>query len=164
MPVLITAASHAEAYKLERLLNASDVIFADHIDNSHLKYSGRKHIQIPAGNSASYAHELLKACLDLDIEKIYPLYFDEIVALSEAKLLFDEYGIKVIVPGIDFLRNIKAQQIALGADLVIIEDGKLIAGNLPQNLSLSHTLETGIYCFNMDENPQDIKLFFIYHA
>ena len=160
MSILITAASQAAAYKLERLLQAPDVIFADNKDNSHLKYSGRKFIGIPPGNSASYAHELLKACLDLGIEKIYPLYFDEIEALSEARQLFDEYGIKVIVPGIDYLSKLDSAHSAANGEFIIVENGEVVAGKL---ISLPDSLETGIFCFESEGDSPAIKLFAIQH-
>jgi hypothetical protein len=51
MSVLITAASHAEAYKLERILQLPDVIFADFADMPAMAFSGRKFIKIPQGES-----------------------------------------------------------------------------------------------------------------
>ena len=59
----------------------------------------KKFIKIPAGDSSSsFAHLLLTICLDQQIEKVFPLRKVEILALSEARQLFDEYGIKIMVP------------------------------------------------------------------
>ena len=164
MPILITGASNAQAYKLERLLNEPDVIFADDQDNSHLKYSGRKFINIPAGNSASYAHEVLKASLDLGVTKIYPLYLDEIKALGEANQLFDEYEIKVIVPGFEFIKTLDSANVSATGDIVVVEDGKVIVGILPPNLNLPQPHITGIFSLNIGNQVLEIKLFAIHHA
>lgn len=164
MSILITGASNAQAYKLERLLNIPDIIFGDDQDNSHLKYSGRKFISIPAGNSASYAHEVLKASLDLGITKIYPLYFDEVKALAEASQLFTEYGIKVMVPDLDFIKNLDSANLSATGDFIIAEEGRVVAGKLPVSICLPELLITGIFSLNTGNQSPGINLFAIHHA
>ena len=161
MSILITAANHSSAHKLARLLNSPDVIFADYTDNSQLKYSGKRFITIPAGNSSSYAHELLTICLNLKIEKIYPLYIDEMKALSEAKQLFNEYGIKVIVPDMDHLENLGITAVPAKFEFLIIADSKIVAGNPTESLNLPEGLEAGIFWINFDQLNPVIKLFAI---
>jgi hypothetical protein len=164
MPILITGASNAQAYKLERLLNEPDVIFADDQDNSHLKYAGKKIVSIPPGNSSSYAHEVLKACLDLGITKIYPLYLDEIKAFAEANQLFTEYGIKVIAPGFDFVKKLDSATVTATGEFVIVEEGQVVAGKLPPNFNLPQSLLTGIFSLDTDNQEPEIKLFAIHYA
>lgn len=99
MKILITAAASAQAYQLERFLGKTeDAVFADSQELPKIMLKGRKFIKISAGDSFSFSHELLTACLDLQITTIYPLRKNEILALAEARQLFDEYNIKVIVP------------------------------------------------------------------
>ncbi len=157
MPVLITAASHAEAFKLERLLQNPDIIFADHQDISHLKYSGKNCIQIPAGNSPSYAHQILSLSLDLGLDKIYPLYFNEVKALAEAKLLFAEYGIVLMVPDKDFFTDFKETDLSTEGELIIIENGKIF----PEKSSVTLPATTGIFIHKNEESSGTPKLFAI---
>lgn len=99
MNILITAASFAQAYQLQRSLNTNDVVFfADSVDLPQVMLKDKKFVKIPSGESSSFSHLLLTICLDLQIEKVYPLRKTEILALAEARQLFDEYGIKLMVP------------------------------------------------------------------
>lgn len=99
MNILITAAASAQAYQLERFLGKSEnVIFADSAELPEFMLKGKKFIKIPPGDSFSFAHELLTACLDMQVSKVFPLRKTEIIALAEARQLFEEYNIAVIVP------------------------------------------------------------------
>lgn len=101
MAILITAASFAIAYKLERSLNLSEVCFADQIEMPAIP--GKKFIRIPETSSPIFTSELLKICLDNQIVKIYPLKEAEIKELSKADQLFKEYGISIIMPSNDWI-------------------------------------------------------------
>jgi hypothetical protein len=159
MPVLITAASHAEAYKIERLLQLPDVIFADHGELPHLSFSGRKFIRIPQGNSASYAHELLTLALNSSIDRIIPLYADEVLPLAEARLLFAEYGISVLVPSLLWVKQHPHQGRNRLSEPVVIENGKVIAGQLPLGSVLPDENFSGVFQVESDEDIFVFKLF-----
>lgn len=88
-------------------------------------------MKIPAGNSASYAHMMLDLALNSGIDRIFPLYADEILPLAESRQLFDEYGISVIVPSLFWLREKAGIQVTGPVEWVVIEQGKVIAGTLP---------------------------------
>ena len=103
MNILITAAVTAQAYQLKRILEYSDTVFlGDSVDLPNLGGDTR-FVKIPVSDSSSFAHLLLTLCLDLQIEKVYPLRKNELIALAEARQLFDEYGIIVMVPDKNFL-------------------------------------------------------------
>ena len=93
MAILITAASFSLAYKLERLLNESEVYFADQIEMPVVP--GKKFIQLPDASSTIFISEVLKLCLDNNITCIYPLKRSEIKELLNADQLFKEYGINI---------------------------------------------------------------------
>jgi hypothetical protein len=69
MAILITAASFALAYKLERFLNESEVYFAEQIEMPAIP--GKKFIRIPDASSPIFTSEMLKICLDNQIVKIF---------------------------------------------------------------------------------------------
>lgn len=152
MSVLITAASHAEAYKLERILQLDDVIFADFRELPHLSFSGKRFLKIPAGNSASYAHMMLDLALNSGIEKIFPLYSEEILPLAESRQLFEEYGISVMVPSLLWLKENAGIQVNNPGEWVIIERGKVIAGTLPAASPTVNEDLSGIFHFEFN-NP-----------
>ena len=96
---LITAASAATAYKLEKELAGShSVILADSVELPSVLLKDKKFIKIPEASSFSFSHQLLGICLDLGVDRVFPLRKAEITALAESRQLFDEYGIKVMVP------------------------------------------------------------------
>lgn len=99
MNILITAAATAQAHQLLRTLNTTEnVFFADSVELPQIMLKDKKFLKTSPGDSPSYAHLLLTSCMDLQIAKVYPLRKAEIIALSEARQLFDEYGIEVMVP------------------------------------------------------------------
>ena len=101
MAILITAASFAVAYKLERYLNESEVYLAEQIEMPAIP--GKKFVCIPAASSPTFISEMLKICLDNQIVKIFPLKKSEIKELSEANQLFNEYGINIIIPSDEWI-------------------------------------------------------------
>ena len=145
MAELITAASHSQAYKLERLLALSDVTFADYQDLPQLAYPGKKLLKIPAGNSPSYAHEMLDLALNSGISRIFPLYTEEILPLAEARQLFAEYGISVIVPSLLWVKKHAEMRSAQAGELLVLEGGRTLAGNLPMHVLLPEEDLTGIF-------------------
>lgn len=108
MNILISAAATAYAYQLERMIHGAEkVFFADSADLPQFMLKDRKFIRIPAGSSSSFAHELLTACLDHNIEKVFVLRRAEIKALAEAKVLFAEFGIEAMVPPLSVLDELE---------------------------------------------------------
>lgn len=93
MATLITSAAEAAAYRLERLLSKADLIFADQQTLPTLP--GKTFVQIPDPSSSSFIHEMLKICLDLGVNEIYPLKESELRELSAASKLFEEYGVEI---------------------------------------------------------------------
>ncbi len=96
MYTLITAAATARAHHLKKLLNNDHIILGDFTDLPEIMLRSNSLIKLPSPRSAAYAHEMLTLCLDRQIEKVYVLQQNEIVALSAAELLFNEYGIELV--------------------------------------------------------------------
>ena len=146
MADLITAASHSQAYKLERLLQSADIVFADHQELPRLAYPGRKLMKIPESNSPSYAHEMLDLALNYGITRIFPLYAGEILPLSEARQLFAEYAISVIVPSVLWVKkHIEFIRSSQSGEVVVLENGQVVAGELPTHILLPEPDMTGIF-------------------
>ena len=88
-----------QAHKLKQLIDqGATFIYADQAELPAFMAKGTLFIRIPEGDSASFAHEMLTFCLDHQVDYVYPLRKKEIIALAEARQLFEEYHIKVIVP------------------------------------------------------------------
>ena len=98
MKVLITTSQHACSFELAYLLRAEDLVFGDAFDS------------FPQADSFSLAHELLKFCMDEEIGVVFPLRKAEIQPLAEAKILFEEFGIELMVGSSAFHLNRVSEQ------------------------------------------------------
>jgi len=94
--ILITAANSAEAYRLKNKLNAANIILGDYLDLPLFMVASANLLRLPNPGSISYAHEMLTLCLDKQIEKIYPVRDSELMLLTQAEILFSEYGIMIV--------------------------------------------------------------------
>lgn len=97
MSILITAATTAEAYQLKNKLGDDKVILGDFMELPELMIKTGKMIKLPNPASGSYSHQVLTLSLDKGIKTIYPLREKEIKLLAEARQLFEEYGITIII-------------------------------------------------------------------
>lgn len=85
MRVLITTAKHRASFQLASLLTDDEILFGNHF------------LDFPIADSNSTAHQILTFCLDHDIKKVFPLSFLEIADLRKSLVLFDEFGIEVML-------------------------------------------------------------------
>lgn len=157
MGVMITGAASAAAFRLNRILGFEEVTFADHFDLPQSVFKETRFLRIPEGSSQAFAHQLLKICLDNHIEMVFPLRRTELRPLAEARVLFEEYGIKVIVPegpALDQMPISPSQE----DDFMILSDGLILGG---QFMELTHLPgNTGIFTIN-NEDPSSTSLFAI---
>nr|WP_294895483.1 hypothetical protein [uncultured Pedobacter sp.] len=85
MKVLITTSKHIASFQLAILLKNEEVLFGDQLPGYPLK------------NSNSLAHQILTFCLDHQIKKLYPLQMEEVEELRKSLVLFDEFGIEIML-------------------------------------------------------------------
>lgn len=90
MKTLFTTSISLNHFKLSQVFSASELVFGDDYQN-----------KFPSEKSISFAHELLSFCLDQEIQKIYALKEGELNPLSEAKVLFAEFGIDIVLPDLN---------------------------------------------------------------
>ena len=95
MSILITGATGAAAYKIKNRLAIEGIVMGDYADLPSTMLSD-KMIKLPNPASASYAHEMLKLCLDKSIVTVYAVKEEEWRLLQEAAQLFGEYGIELL--------------------------------------------------------------------
>lgn len=85
MKVLITTSKHIASYQLASLLKNEELIFGDYFTD------------YPTDASNSIAHQILKFCLDHQVKKVFPLAFAEVEELKKSLVLFDEFGIEIML-------------------------------------------------------------------
>ncbi|WP_353184116.1 hypothetical protein [Parapedobacter lycopersici] len=96
---LITQGTQPLAQRLARQLPATHrVVFGAADEMPEVLLRSGNYVRIPQADSPAFAHEMLKRCLDSHVEVLIPLGKYELKPLLEAKLLFNEYGIRVLLP------------------------------------------------------------------
>ncbi|MDB5121659.1 MAG: hypothetical protein JWN56_2877 [Sphingobacteriales bacterium] len=159
--ILITGASDAKAYRLQQYVKGDIIIFADHQDLPQLPSSSRKFIKIPQGDAPTYAHELLSVCLDHQVSKVYPLHKTEVFALSEAAILFAEYGITLVIPDQQWLNQYAGDSTYDTSNVIVLEDNKITGGNFPAELPIPQEQMNGIFNFTFHNDEIKLTLFTI---
>lgn len=149
MAVLITGAATAEAHRLNRALRLDNVVFADNIDLPQMLFKETKFLKIPHGDSSSFAHQLLALALDHQVDLILPLRKDELHALAPARKLFDEYGIKVIVPAQQVLNELLPSANRQAQEFLILFEGLILNGRVMELIHLP--ADTGIFSVNRED-------------
>ncbi|MBB2952802.1 MULTISPECIES: hypothetical protein [Sphingobacterium] len=104
--ILITFGTRGLGQRIAKLLGDEfEIFFASSEEIPSLLLNSGKYFKLPAGLMPTYAHEVLKISLDHQIDYVLPLGGYEFEPLAVAKILFEEYDIKVIVPAQDVLQD-----------------------------------------------------------
>ncbi len=97
--VLITQGTRPFAQRIARLLfTESTVLFGTADEVPAVLLQTGNYLRIASPNRPTFIHEMLKACLDNEVDVLIPLGKNELYPLAEAKQLFAEYGVTVWVP------------------------------------------------------------------
>lgn len=103
--ILITYGTRPLAQRVAQMINEKfEVQFAT--SESIPSVLQKQYIPIPNGVNPTFAHELLKLCLDNQINYLLALGFKELETLAEAKLLFEEYDIHLLGPDLEELKEL----------------------------------------------------------
>lgn len=157
MPVLISGGLSPEAYRLQRILNRVDVVFADETELP--LFSKRLSLVLPAYRSTSFVHEMLKSCLDHGITHVYPLKRGEVVELSKARDLFSEYRVVLMIPSDNWLKN-EQHVSAKGENITILEHGNFLAGEALIESDLLKN-ETGVFSWATGGQKTEYSLYLV---
>ncbi|WP_276346742.1 hypothetical protein [Daejeonella sp. JGW-45] len=158
MPVLITSGLSPEAWRLQRILGTNDVVFCD--ESQMPGIPGIRSIVLPTYSSGSYIHETLKACLDYNIDRVYPLKQGEVLELSKARDLYSEYNIRLVIPSGDWLKENHSETISNAANITVVEEYVVKAGSLPPG-ELIPPDGTGIFCWATGTGKIQYSLYII---
>lgn len=157
MSGLITAASDSAAFRLARLFSEKVLFFGSIEEIPNI--GDTKFIKIPSAKSSSFSHELLKICLDNEINEVYPLVLDEIIELSSSRILFEEYNIKIIIPSSNYINLELLNYSFLLTNLIVLINGVIMAGNRPPNNSLPFQELNGVFKWGIIDDEVIFSLF-----
>ncbi len=80
-----------------------DLIVCDADEFASGRFLGLKFIKIPRAQDESFISEILKVCHCYSIKVVFPLVTLELFRFAEAKKLFQDEGIRVIVSDVEYL-------------------------------------------------------------
>jgi hypothetical protein len=135
MSILITGANSAQAQQLKNILVIDDVILGDYQDIPELLVKAGKMVVTPSPKSSAFVHQMLALCLDKQIDKLYPLRRAELLPLAEARQLFEEFDITVVVPSVNIIANNIPHEV-IGGRVVIVEKGRVVEGDFLNAVAL----------------------------
>ncbi|MFN0256573.1 ATP-grasp domain-containing protein [Pedobacter ureilyticus] len=140
MKILITGGKTATALKLIKAFNDAEILLGDYGDMPKINTHNYSFAELGNWNEDILAHNLLTKCLDNGVDVLLPLYEAEIMALSKSMVLFDEFGLKVLLPGNPQLVQTKFK------DWCIFDHGKLVYSSIDLQVDSSDGLN-GAYSF-----------------
>jgi hypothetical protein len=144
MSVLITAATSAQAYQLKSLLHSGEtVLMGDYLDIPDVLVKSGKILKTPNPASSSFAHEMLTLCLDNAVTMLFPLRKDELLPLAEARQLFLEFDIQLIIPKTELINK---PATPVEGSIIVMNRSEIIAG--PHDIPFTHELTDGVFKIN----------------
>lgn len=124
MKILITGAKTATALKLIKAFGQYEVLLGDYGDLPNITTNTYSFVELGDWKADVLAHNLLTKCLDYQVDVLLPIYASEVVALVKSIVLFEEFGIKVLLPDELELKPIDAK------DWAVFDQGQLIFSTL----------------------------------
>jgi len=126
--LLVTQGMHPFSQRVGRLLTAEyQLLFGDSGDLPDVLVRTGNYVKLPSPGSVSFVHEMLKSCLDRQVELVVPLGAEELLSMADARQLFEEYGISVCVPDRSELPDLPVVQTPPRAlPLLVLLDGRPI--------------------------------------
>lgn len=98
MKTLITGGKSASALKLLKAFANHHILLADYGDMPAFSSAAYQMHSLGIRNDDTTAHTLLNNCLDENIELLLPIHDFEIEAVAKSMVLFQEFGIRVLLP------------------------------------------------------------------
>ncbi|SFC20312.1 hypothetical protein SAMN05421747_10665 [Parapedobacter composti] len=141
--VLVTQGMCPLAQRVARLLPAATVLFGSADDLPEVLLRTGNYLKLPQPDNPAFVHEVLKRCLDSEVQLLIPLGLDELYPLAAVRPLFSEYGIAIGVPTPMELDNLVVVQNPPKAHpLLILQDGRELAAGAG---GTSHGALSGVF-------------------
>lgn len=99
MNILITGGKSVQALKLVVAYPNDKVVLADYGEVLLFPSAKYRFISLGERNDDIIAHNLLNHCLNEAVDAIMPLHEFEIGQIQKSAVLFEEFNIKVLIPG-----------------------------------------------------------------
>ncbi|WP_443939604.1 hypothetical protein [Pedobacter sp. MW01-1-1] len=152
MKILITGANSAKAMKLLKAFPHHFVLLADYGDVPEILTENYAFKSLGALNKESIAHILLNFCLTESIDSIIPLHPYELEPLAKSAVLFQEYGIDVLLPSADEIEQYIDTEKTTFPDFAIFVKGESVFssnGNKEHKTNLNGVFATDGQTFKL---------------
>lgn len=154
MNILITGGKSAIAFKIAKAFVGNTVILADYGEMPQMSGGNYQLESLGTLDPDVIAHRMLTLCLDWGVDAVLPLYSLELEALAKAKVLFEEFNIRLFVPdGLNFSYDRKVKGIIKENWGIFYEGTSVFVLNSDsdqQSRALSSQI-TGLFQFNVEE-------------
>lgn len=145
MKILITGGKTATALKLVKAFEGSEVVLGDYGEMPSIATGAYSFVELGPWNADVLAHNLLTKCLDYGVDVLVPLYEAEIAALAKSLVLFEEFGLSVLLPTNPQCKSSKFK------DWLVFENGKLLYSTAENNLDLAQqSTLNGVYALDAE--------------
>ncbi|WP_231460104.1 MULTISPECIES: hypothetical protein [unclassified Pedobacter] len=159
MKILITGANHAKALKLLKAFPQHFALMADYGDVPGLSTAHYAFKSLGQLNKDSIAHILLNFCITESIDTIIPLHGYEIEPLAKSAVLFNEYGIEVLVPDVEDLKDYLDADAKPFKNFAVFVKGECIFASGQEIFIKKEDNFSGVFGYDAPDN--DLKLFTI---
>ncbi len=159
LKILITGGNNAKTLKLLKAFPGHFVLLADYGDVPGILTENYGFASLGAVNKDSIAHILLNFCITESIDSIIPLHDYEVEPLAKSAVLFNEYGIQVLLPSLEKVGDYINTDAVKYNDFAVFIHGELIFTTnkiMPENIEVDLN---GVFGFNNDTT--NFKLFTI---
>lgn len=145
MKILITGGKTATALKLIKAFDGCEILLADYGDMPVINPNAYSFASLGTWNADVLAHNLLTKCLDYGVDMLVPLYEAEINALAKSLVLFEEFGLNVLLPTNPVYKSVKV------TDWLVFDNGKLLYSTSENNLDLAlQATLNGVYAIDAE--------------
>lgn len=159
MKILITGGNNAKALKLMKAFPKHFVLLADYGDVPGIVTENYAFSSLGILNKDSIAHILLNFCITESIDSIIPLHDFEVEPIAKSAVLFGEYGIDVLAPHADLVRNFLSTEKNTFQKFAVFVKGECIFASGAEIFVKKEEEFSGIFGYNSPDD--DFKLFTI---
>lgn len=139
--ILITFGTHPFAQRIRQQIPDIPTYLASSEQIPDLMLASGHYFSIPDADASHFLHELLKLALHLEISTLLPLGLREGKMLMEGKVLFEEYGIRLLLPEHDVFMQMNS----------LINPPRGLALELTSNGVMTYNDEQEVFiCFAVD--------------
>ncbi|KIO74963.1 hypothetical protein TH53_23410 [Pedobacter lusitanus] len=164
MKTLITGGKSAQALKILKAFTTDQVLLGDYGEIPSFASDQYQFVSLGERNDDTIAHNLLNTCLDLEVDRLLPLYQFELEAVMRSSILFQEFNIHVLLPDLHHFPLYAPEEVVDKQNWAVFDRGELLYAAIPaDNLSVlgKEKALNGVFYMYETVNKQKQSLFTI---